>query len=109
MHARTYSPSLGSISTEQFQAALDRFNLGTFVHAEPISFGFSKRNIFLTTTKGEYIFRGAPHHPQQFLAEQFFARQLHERTCVHVPWPYLVDPAKDIFGWGYAIMPRMPG
>src|SRR5687767_10149557 len=34
---------------------------------------------------------------------------LHERTAVPVPWPYLVDPAEDTFGWSYALMPRMPG
>jgi aminoglycoside phosphotransferase (APT) family kinase protein len=26
-----------------------------------------------------------------------------------VPWPYLLDPADDIFGWSYVLMPRLPG
>lgn len=105
----TYSQLLGTISTDQFQAALDRFGLGKFLHAEPIPFGLSKRNIFLTSTSGQYVLRGSPHHPDQFYREQFFARKLHERTCVPVPWPYLIDSTKDIFRWSYAIMPRMPG
>lgn len=41
--------------------------------------------------------------------EQFFARQLHERTSVPVPWPYRIDPTPDIFGWSYVIMPRLVG
>ncbi len=109
MHTREYSPSLGVISPEQFQAALDRFGLGTCIQAEPIPFGFSKRNVFLTSSTGEYVFRGAGHSQEQFLREHFFAQQLHERTCVPAPWPYLVDTTEDIFGWSYAIMPRMPG
>src|ERR1051326_4552840 len=108
-HAHEYSQLLGTISTDQFQAALDRFSLGKFLHAEPIPFGLSKRNIFLTSTTGQYILRGSPHHPDQFYCEQFFAQGLHELTRVPAPWPYLVDPTTGIFGWSYAIMPRMPG
>ena len=109
MVARKYSHSLGTISNDQFQAALDRFDLGTFLQAEPISFGFSKRNVFLTSTKGQFVFRGTAQSPQQHVKEQFFAQKLFERTSVPVPWPFFVDPTEDIFGWSYAIMPRMPG
>jgi hypothetical protein len=28
---------------------------------------------------------------------------------VPVPWPYLIDPTPDIFGWSFVLMPRMPG
>jgi len=109
MQALEYSQRLGMITTDQFQAALDRLDLGRLLHAEPIPFGLSKRNVFLTTTKGEYVFRGAPHYPHQFASEHFFAQKLHEQTSVPIPWPYLFDPSNDIFGWSYAIMPRMPG
>jgi hypothetical protein len=34
-----YSERLGEITTEQFQKALDNFNLGEFMKAEPISQG----------------------------------------------------------------------
>jgi aminoglycoside phosphotransferase (APT) family kinase protein len=26
-----------------------------------------------------------------------------------VPWPYLLDEGRDIFGWGFAFQPRRPG
>lgn len=108
-HQQVYSHRLGSISGEQFQAALDRFNLGTFLSAEPIPFGVFGQNVFVTSTAGQYVLRGAPHFPWQFPTEQFIARLLHERTNVPVPWPYLIDATTDIFGWSYALMPRMPG
>ena len=107
--AREYSKRLGTLSLAQFQAALDRFDLGTFVSAEPIPFGNFGQNVFLTSTKGEYVLRGAPHYPWQFPKERFFTLLLHERTPVPVPWPYLLDPGDGIFGWSYVLMPRMPG
>jgi hypothetical protein len=45
----------------------------------------------------------------QFPTEQFYARFLHERAHAPVPWPYLIDLTTDIFGWSYALMPRMSG
>lgn len=104
-----YSNRLGALSNSQFQAALDRFDLGELVRAEPVPFGNFGQNVFLTSTKGEYVLRGAPHYPWQFPKERFFAQLLNEHTSVPVPWPYLLDPADDIFGWSYVIMPRMPG
>jgi hygromycin-B 7''-O-kinase len=107
--ARSYSRHLGTLTNAQFQAALDRFGLGHFLRAEPIPFGNFGQNVFLTSTTGEYVLRGRPHYPWQFPKERFFTQQLHEHTCAPVPWPYLLDPADDIFGWSYVIMPRMPG
>ncbi len=106
---RKYSKRLGTLSYAQFQIALDRFNLGELVEAKPIPFGNFGQNVFLTSTKGEYVLRGAPHYPWQFPKEQFFARLLHEYTPTPVPWPYLLDSTDDVFGWSCAIMPRMPG
>lgn len=106
---RAYSERLGMLSRDQFQAAFDRFDLGTLVQAERVPFGNFGQNVFLTTTKGDYVLRGAPHYPWQFPKERFFTDLLHERTPVPVPWPYLLDPSEDIFGWSYVIMPRMPG
>lgn len=109
MTERTYSQYLGMIDDNQFQAALDRFQLGTFVKAEPIPFGLFGQNVFVTSSQGEYVLRGQPHFWWQFSTEQFYVRLLHERTQVPVPWPYLIDPEPDIFGWSYVLMPRMPG
>jgi hygromycin-B 7''-O-kinase len=104
-----YSARLGEISASQFQAALDCFDLGIFVQAEPIPFGIFGQNVFLTSTKGAFVLRGDPHFPWQFPTEQFFVQQLHEHTHVAVPHPYLIDDSTDIFGWSYVIMPRMIG
>lgn len=109
MQPTQYSLRLGEISPHQFQAALDRFDLGTFIQAEPIPFGLFGQNVFVSSTKGEFVLRGSPHFPWQFPAEQFFVQQLHEKTRTPVPHPYLIDPSHEIFGWSYAIMPRMPG
>jgi hygromycin-B 7''-O-kinase len=109
MPSRVYSERLGAIADEQLQAALDRWDLGRLVAAEPISFGAFGQNVFLTSTSGEYVLRGAPHYPWQFPTERFYVDLLHERTDVPVPWPYRYDPTPDIFAWSYVIMPRMPG
>ena len=104
-----YSKRLGIITDEQFQKALDKFNLGKFIKAEPISSGNFGQNVFLTTTCGEYVFRGKPHYPWQFPSEQFMAKLLREKTKAPVPYPYLVDEQTDIFGWSYVLMPRLSG
>ncbi len=104
-----YTKRLGIIEPAQFQAALDRFDLGAFVAATPIPFGLFGQNVFVTSTRGEWVLRGCPHYDWQFPTEQFFAQLIHEQTHVPVPYPYLVDPETDIFGWSYVWMPRMPG
>jgi len=106
---RTYSEALGTISNAQLQAALGHFDLGTLVAAEPAQTGLFARNIFLTASKGEFVLRGAPWDPRQYGKEAFFSRLVHERTDVPAPWPYQIDLSTDIFGWAYAIMPRLPG
>lgn len=109
LETRHYSQRLGTISREQFQAALDHFGLGRVVSAEPITLGNWGQNCFLTSTAGEFVLRGNPFYSWQFLAEQFFAPLLHERTAVSIPWPYYVEQSTSIFGWSYAIMRRLPG
>jgi aminoglycoside phosphotransferase (APT) family kinase protein len=104
-----YSSRLGPIRDDQWRAALARFDLGDFVRAEPITTGLFGQNVYLTSTRGEFVFRGCPHNPDQFPKERWFARQLHERTEVPVPWPYRVETDTALFGWSYVIMPRMPG
>ena len=105
---KEYTPLLGSITDTQLQAALERFQLGDFVEAEPIPTGFGQ-NIFLTSTTGQYVLRGCPHWEAQFRKEQFLANLLHERTTTPVAWPYLMDYTTDLFGWSYIVMPRVPG
>lgn len=120
--ARVYSERLGAISDAQFQAVAERFGLGRFVSAAPTTSGLFGQNVFVTTTDGEFVLRGAPHwvktldeteyHREdrwQFTSEHWFAQQLHEHTGVPVPWPMHHDQSDDIFGWPYLVMPKMPG
>ena len=115
MQPREYSKRLGVIAPEQLQAALDCFGLGRLLGAEPAPGGLFGQNVFLSSTEGEFVLRGAPHYgwvfPNggQFHKERFYARLIHERTSVPAPWPYLLDESPQIFGWEYAIMPRLPG
>ncbi|SMH34445.1 MULTISPECIES: phosphotransferase family protein [Cyanophyceae] len=104
-----FSNRLGLISELQLQAALAHFNLGDFIKAEPILFGNFRQNLYLTSTKGEYVLRGVPHTPWQFEHEKFFYKLLFEKTKVPVPLPFLIDYSDDIFGWSYVIMPRIKG
>ncbi len=120
--ARVYSERLGAISDAQFEAVAERFGLGRFVSAAPTTAGLFGQNVFVTTTDGEFVLRGAPHWVKdldetewrredrwQFTSERWFAQQLHERTKTPVPWPIHHDERDDIFGWPYLVMPRMPG
>jgi aminoglycoside phosphotransferase (APT) family kinase protein len=105
----SYSRRLGKITPEQFQAALERFGLGQLVRTQVVPYGLFGQNVFLTSTAGEFVLRGAPHYDWQFPTERFFTDLLHEKTRTPVAHPYLIDPTNDIFGWSYAIMPRLPG
>lgn len=116
MASREYSQRLGIISDEQLQAALDRFGLGRLIAAEPLTNGLFGQNLMLTTSSGDYVFRGAPHWNRageddwQFPKERFFSRLVHDSPHgPPVPWPYLVEQAREPFGWGFALQPRIPG
>ncbi len=103
------SKRLGQLSRDQLQAALDKHNLGDLIDVQPITAGLFGQNAFLTSKSGEWVLRGAPHWPWQFAKERFFLEQLHRSTRAPIPWPYLVEETEDLFGWNYALMPRLPG
>ncbi|GCE03774.1 phosphotransferase family protein [Dictyobacter aurantiacus] len=109
MSQHYYGQRLGMLDDQQFQAALDRFGLGALVRTEPITSGNFGQNVFVTTSLGEFVLRGSSHFEWQFPTEQFFADLLHKRSQLPIPWPYLLDEQEDIFGWSYALMPRLPG
>lgn len=51
MPAQVYLQRPGCISDEQFQVALDHFNLGRFVCAQSIPFGLFRQNVFVSSTE----------------------------------------------------------
>jgi hypothetical protein len=103
MASPEYSKRLGEISDVQLQAAPDRFGLGKLVAAEPVKSGLFGQHIFVSSTVGEFVLRGVPHHQWQLPTEQFFARMVAEQTRVPAPWLFLIDPDTNIFGWSFAI------
>jgi hygromycin-B 7''-O-kinase len=103
------SPWLGPIRPGELQAALARFGLGTLLGVESTGIGLGGQTSFVSATTGEYVLRGKPLFVGQIARERFFVEFLHERVALTVPWPYYYDPSCDIFGWQYAIMPRLPG
>ena len=109
LEPREYSKRLGVLTPDQLQAALDHFGLGRLLGAEPAPGGLFGQNVFLTSSEGEFVLRGCPHTSWQFAQEAYFARLIAERTSVPAPWPYLSDDSPSIFGWSYAVMPRLPG
>jgi hygromycin-B 7''-O-kinase len=106
---RKYSERLGVIDAEQLQTVADEFDLGTVLGAEPATEGLFGQNIFLETTEGEFVFRGHPHGHVQLMKERRVAELINERSSLPVPWPYEVSDDTELFGWTYAVMPRLPG
>lgn len=104
-----YGHRLGRLTGAQLQAAADRFDLGRLRGAAPIPGGQFGQNVHVATESGEWILRGCPHFDWQFPKERFFARQIATRSSIPAPWPYLIEPSRDIFGWSYALMPYLSG
>ncbi|MDR9855382.1 phosphotransferase [Paenibacillus sp. VCA1] len=103
------SNSLGSIAAGQIQSMLDRFHLGELISSERTAEGVMKQTMFIASTAGEYVLKGNPVYEGQWVEEKFFVEGLHEISGVPVPIPYIIDEQNDIFGWSYALMPRLPG
>ena len=108
-NGREYSKRLGVLTHAQLQAALSRFELGEILGAEPAQGGMFGQNVMLRTTSGEWVLRGAQHSYRQFPSERCYSRLIHERTETDAPWPYLLERSTELFGWSYALMPRIPG
>jgi hygromycin-B 7''-O-kinase len=104
-----YSERLGLIEPDQLQAAADAFGLGRVIGAEPAPSGLFGQNLFLSTTEGEFVLRGNPHGHVQLTKERRVAEFINDRSSLPVPWPYEVCDSDELFGWTYAVMPRLPG
>src|ERR1700743_2538383 len=116
-----YSERLGVIRDEQFAEACARVGVGRFVRAAPVKSGLFGQNVFLTTSEGEFVLRGAPHWVKsagetewrredrwQFSKETWFVEQLHARTKAPVPWPFIHETTDDIFGWAVIVLQATP-
>lgn len=103
---------LGELTDGQLQAALDRFDAGRLCSAEALTEGLFGKNIALRTDRGEWVLRGDPwpmHVDDQYRRERFFAAAVRGACDVPVPWPYQIEPDESLFGWPYALIPRLGG
>ena len=106
---RHYSEALGVIDGEQLHRACDLFDLGEVVRAAPASAGLWGQNILLSTTTGEFVLRGNPQTPAQLAKEQLVAEEINRRSPLPVPFPYHLSNDVEVFGWPFAVMPRLAG
>lgn len=101
--------SLGYITKNDLQQALDCYSLGTLVQFHRTAEGVMGQTLLVQTTQGEFILKGNPLYDGQFLEEQFVVDQLADRTSIPVPVPYRIHEDTQPLGWSYAIMPKLPG
>lgn len=106
---RRYSERLGVIDGVQLQAVADEFGLGRVIAAEPAPAGLFGQIVLLTTTDGEWAMRGNPHGHGHLTKERRVAHLIHEQSSLAAPWPYMISEDTELFGWTYAVMPRLPG
>ncbi|HYZ91987.1 MAG TPA: aminoglycoside phosphotransferase family protein [Actinomycetota bacterium] len=109
LEPRKYSERLGVIDPGQLFEVAERFDLGEVLSAEPPVGGLFGQNLFLTTTKGDYVLRGHPHGHVQLTKERRVADFIDQGSSLPAPWPYVVSDDTETFGWTYAIMPRLEG
>ncbi|WP_025721651.1 phosphotransferase family protein [Paenibacillus sp. 1-18] len=111
MTTRIYFSSnrLGEVTNDQLQRVLDRFDLGRLLSSEKTAEGVMGQTLYISSTAGQFVLKGNPLFSGQWVEERFIVEQLDTRTSIPVPAPYLVDDTDDIFGWSYAVMPRLYG
>src|SRR5690625_6276635 len=86
---------------------LDKLNLGKLISSERTAQGAMGQTMFITSTKNEFVLKGNPLYAGQFMEEKFFVDQIHKRTDVIVPTPYIVDDSDAIFSWSYYLIHRL--
>jgi len=109
LEPRKYSERLGVIDPGQLFEVAEMFDLGDVLLAEPMAGGLFGQNLALATSEGDFVLRGNPHGHVQLTKERHVAHFIHENSSLPAPWPYEVCDDTDIFGWTFAIMPRLPG
>lgn len=103
------SNKLGEVTDDSLQKMLDKFNLGKLILSERTSYGVMGQTMFVSSTEGEFVLKGNPLFPGQFIEEKYFVENIEKRTGVTVPVSYMIDDSEDIFGWSYSLMPRLQG
>lgn len=103
------SNKLGDITNEQLQQMLNQHNLGELISAKRTDNGAMGQTMFVHSSKGDFVLKGNPLFPGQLKEEQFFVNNISKCSNISVPTSYIIDNSKSIFGWSYAIMPKLRG
>ncbi|KHL91965.1 phosphotransferase [Paenibacillus sp. IHB B 3415] len=103
------SNKLGVVDDDQMQLMLDKFNLGKLISFQKTVNGAMGQTMHVSSNEGDFILKGNPLYPGQFIEEKFFIENIHKRTNVTVPTPYIIDDSEEIFGWSYSLMPCLQG
>jgi hygromycin-B 7''-O-kinase len=109
LEPRKYSERLGVIDPGQLFEVAEMFELGDVLSAEAMAGGLFGQNLALETTEGSFVLRGNPHGHAQLTKEQRVAEFIDQESSLPAPWPYEIAEDREIFGWTFAIMPRLPG
>ena len=103
------SNNLGVIHDNQLQMMLEKFNLGKLISFRRTTNGAMGQTMFVYSTEGTFVLKGNPLYTGQFVEEKFYIENIHKRTNISVPLPYIIDDSDDIFGWTYSLMPCLQG
>ncbi|MGE7919133.1 phosphotransferase family protein [Viridibacillus sp. NPDC093762] len=103
------SNKLGDITNEQLQQMLNQHNFGKLISSKKTDNGAMGQTMFVHSSKGEFVLKGNPLFPGQFEEEQFFVDNISKCIDVPVPTPYFIGTTNSLFGWSYAMMPRLKG
>lgn len=103
------SNKLGVITTARLQQMLDRFSLGKLISSKTTENGAMGQTMFVSSTEGDFVLKGNPLYPGQLVEEKYFVENIHKRTNIAVPKPFIIDESREIFGWSYALMPCLAG
>ncbi|GAF13323.1 hypothetical protein JCM19046_1460 [Bacillus sp. JCM 19046] len=103
------SNKLGTVHPNQVQSMLDYHDYGRLVAFEKTRNGAMRQTLFIRSSQGEYVLKGNPLYPGQLQEEQYFINRLQQQTTVPLPTPYHINKNHSLFGWSYALMPRLTG
>ncbi|MEK3672384.1 hypothetical protein [Paenibacillus sp. FSL R10-2771] len=81
------SNKLGVVHDDQMQLMLDKFNLGKLISFQKTVNGAMGQTMYVSSNEGEFILKGNPLYPGQFIEEKYFIENIHKRTNVTVPTP----------------------
>ncbi len=103
------SITIGLPTEMNINQLLATHHLGTLLQVNETKEGAMKQTLSVSSTKGNWIFKGNPVYEGQLEEEKFFIDALAEKTTVNLPIPYRIHPDAEPLGFACSIMPTLPG